>query len=113
MADLVGSGFAWRSSVVADAIRADGTELVVDDHVRDALGRTTGPAVLVRAARGLLDDEAVLLPPAAVDPLLAARADTSLVDAPHTNHYTVVMGEPGAVTTAGVIRDLVHATRAT
>lgn len=109
-ADLSGTGFAWRSTVREDAVRTDGTELVVDDEVRDALGRSDCPAVLLRAPRGLLDDENILLPDATVEPVLASRPNTSLVEIPETNHYTILLGDKGAETVAEAIRDMLGQT---
>lgn len=106
LADLAGSGFAWRSNVREDAVRTDGAELIVDDEVRFALTHSSCPAVIVRAERGLFDDPNPLLPLDAVEALVANRPNTTLVDVPGTNHYSVLLAEPGAAIVAGAVSDV-------
>jgi lipase len=106
LADLAGSGFAWRSSINAEAVRADAAELLADQWVRDALLRTTCPAVVLRAACGPLDQPEPSIPSAAVDLLVAARPHTTVVDVPDTNHSTIVLGQAGAEAIAAAVRTL-------
>jgi pimeloyl-ACP methyl ester carboxylesterase len=97
--DLVDDGKAVRCVASPDAVRADSTEMVLDDVTRTALDRV--PALdrvhLLRAERGLFDDDD--------DPLIAA-ADLRAFAADHpevhvdavagVNHYTLLMGySPG------------------
>lgn len=88
------------SSCVADAIRADGRQLIVDEYVNEAINTATCPITLLYAERGILNqphgfyDEEILT---------AAGIDRSRVTAalvPGTNHYTIVGPGIGADTVA-------------
>lgn len=90
--DLVeGDDGKWRSCVEIDALRADGSEQLLEDDVANALGRVEGPTVLLVAPRGLLD----------ADPLYPkAWLDTSpvpVVEVPDVNHYTIMLTGVAAV----------------
>ncbi len=97
--DLVGEEPALRSSCVLDAVRADGVGLFAPE-VLDAVHRLPGPAHLLWAERGLMDE-----PQALYDErrLAAAGLDDGPVRpvrVPDTNHYTLLVGDDGARTVA-------------
>lgn len=98
--DLVGEEPELRSSASLEAVRADGTELLVDREVRRAYRELTQPTVLLRAPRGLLNEVPPLLPDELVDPLRdrwPIRLEM-LVD--NTNHYSIVLAPRGATAVA-------------
>jgi pimeloyl-ACP methyl ester carboxylesterase len=81
---------AVRSVVSADAFKIDGEELLLDDAARTALHRVRAPVWLLRAPRGLLDDEKQPLIPADLfDEFAAARPEAHLENVADTNHYTM------------------------
>ncbi|MBS2962672.1 alpha/beta hydrolase [Actinocrinis puniceicyclus] len=82
------------SSCVAEAIRADGRQLIVDEFVRGAINTLNCPVALLYAERGILNQPQGLYD---ADTLTAAGLDRSRVTVtliPDTNHYTIV--GPGA-----------------
>jgi pimeloyl-ACP methyl ester carboxylesterase len=81
------------SSCIAEAIRADGGQVLLDDSVRDAIKQLSCPVTLLYAERGLLNEDQALYDD---DRLALARlpAGVETVFVPGTNHYTIV--GPGA-----------------
>src|SRR6266508_2992191 len=100
--DLVGTG-PFRSSCVADAVRVDGAQLLTDPIVQVAIHALPVPGVLVYAERGLLDESPALYDRARVAGL---HVRTQLV--PGTNHYSILLADPGAAVVADHIRRLLH-----
>ncbi|MFJ8271993.1 alpha/beta hydrolase [Streptomyces sp. NPDC094154] len=93
--DLVGEEPELRSSCSLEAVRTDGVDQL-GEGVSGAVHRLPGPAVLLWAERGLMDEPQGLydeqrLASAGLDPGLVR---TRLV--PGTNHYTVIVGDEGA-----------------
>jgi pimeloyl-ACP methyl ester carboxylesterase len=97
---------AVRSVVSADAFKIDGEELLLDDAARTALHRVRAPVWLLRAPRGLLDDEKQPLIPADLfDEFAAARPEAHLQNVADTNHYTILLGDsPGPSRVAAALR---------
>jgi len=102
--DLVGEPPELRSSVQVEAVRDDGRDLIVDDATRTAIERVNAPGVLLRAPRGLQDDENAFIPQEQADSF--DHPTIELREVEDTNHYTVLLGARGARATAGAIRDL-------
>jgi pimeloyl-ACP methyl ester carboxylesterase len=94
--DLVGTEPELRSSAALDAVRFDGTELLVDREVRRAFHDITQPAVLLRAPRGLLNEVPPLLPDELIDPLRAAWPIQMEMLVNDTNHYSILLASRGA-----------------
>jgi pimeloyl-ACP methyl ester carboxylesterase len=102
--DLVGQAPELRSSVVEEAVRTDGRDLIADAPTRTAIERVSAPGVLLRAPRGLQDDENAFIPE---DQAAAFSHPTiELREVADTNHYTILLGADGARTTAAAIREL-------
>ena len=99
-----------RSVVSPDAVWTDGRELIVDEPTREAAYRVRTPIRLLRAPRGLLDDDRPLIPRQVLKDFALARPDAALEDVPDTNHYTLLLGEgPGpARVVAAFTRDHGH-----
>jgi pimeloyl-ACP methyl ester carboxylesterase len=94
-----------RSVVAPDAVRTDGRQLLLDEPTRTALQRVRAPTWLLRAPRGMLDDERPLLPPEVLDEVTAALPGARVETIADTNHYTILLGEgPGAARVAAAIR---------
>ena len=88
------------STCVAEAIRADGKQVLMDASVRDAIKDLPCPAILLYAERGLLNERQGLYdtPRLEMARLVPDRVRTELV--PGTNHYTIVGPGNGADTIA-------------
>jgi lipase len=98
--DLDGEAPHLRSAASLEAVRVDGRELLTDREVRSAHRRIRQPAVLLRAARGLLDEVPGLLPDELLDPI---RGDWSIsleTTVEYVNHYSIVLAPTGAKTVA-------------
>jgi pimeloyl-ACP methyl ester carboxylesterase len=96
---------AVRSVVSPDAVSIDGRELLLDELTRTAFDRVRAPVWLLRASRGLLDDDRPLIPGDLFDELAAARPDAMLKNVTDTNHYTILLGRgPGPGHTAAAVR---------
>lgn len=106
--DLHGAGDELRSKVSADAVREDARDTLTNHAVHIALSRLQVPAVLLLAERGMLDDETPLYPPALVEGLQTAQGPLEVIRVPDTNHYTIAMGEAGALAIAHQLRRFAH-----
>jgi pimeloyl-ACP methyl ester carboxylesterase len=99
-----GADGGLRSRVVADAVRADGRDLLLGhDPIVRALEAISCPVHLLRAPRGMFDLPPGLQPDELVArwaPRIANLADDVVDD---TNHYTILMGERGASAVADVL----------
>lgn len=91
--DLVGEPPALRSSVVEEAVRADGAEL---SGIGDAADGLAAPATMLRAPRGLQDGPDPMLPADSAAAWASRAPDRrEVVEVPDVNHYTITLG-PGA-----------------
>ena len=94
--DLVATEDGLRSSAAIEAVRFDGTELLVDHEVRHAFHALTQPAVLLRAPRGLLNQVPPLLPDELIDPLRDRWPIRLEMLVENTNHYSILLAPRGA-----------------
>jgi pimeloyl-ACP methyl ester carboxylesterase len=105
--DLVHDGNAVRCIASPAAVRADSAEMVLEDVSRRALDRVHEdvPVHVLRAERGLFDDDDAPLISAAELRAFAAAHPKARVDAvANVNHYTLVMGySPGPDTVVAAI----------
>jgi pimeloyl-ACP methyl ester carboxylesterase len=101
--DVAGEPGAWRCVVSAAAVEADCVDLMYDEPTGTAVDRVQAPLYLVRAPRGLFDDDPVL-PDPVVDRFIAAHPDAHIEDIEGANHYTMLFGAgPGPHQIAAVI----------
>jgi pimeloyl-ACP methyl ester carboxylesterase len=101
--DLVDDGLAARCVASAVAVRTDSAEMVLDDANRTALDRVHAPVQLLRAERGLFDDEP-LIPAEALHAFAASHPSVRVEEVADVNHYTLVMGHsPGPRRVAAAI----------
>lgn len=90
LSDLIACEGGFRSRVAERGVRIDGAELLVDPDLRAMLGRS-------RAARIVLAESGPDTgPPLVDDATVAAWPQHHWRRVPDTNHYSVVLGEPGA-----------------
>jgi lipase len=102
--DLAGEPPVLRSSCRVAAMRSDGAEMLDRAATMATLRQVRAPAIVLAAERGLLDAP----PPAySADDLAAWRSQPPIVDAqavPDSNHYSILLGAPGAAAVAAAIR---------
>jgi lipase len=111
-ADLAGAPGSLRSVVSEQAVRTDGAELLRDEATLGALERVRAPLRLLRAPRGLLDDDNPLIPRGVLDAFAAAHPGAVVEEVPAVNHYTITLGT-GAATVAAAIAAAVEDAMAT
>jgi len=104
--DATGPADAIRSRVNAEAISADGRDMVVNaDRVVADLRALTVPTILLHAPRGMLGQEPGLLPQPLVDEWIAQVPAMRARLVPQTNHYTILMGPAGAAAVAEALTE--------
>jgi hypothetical protein len=86
-----------RSSCVKDAVTADGRELLADDGVRTLTDRVGKPISMLWAPRGMVDE-----PSGLYDERRVSGLENECV--PDTNHFSILLGAPGAKRVATAIR---------
>jgi pimeloyl-ACP methyl ester carboxylesterase len=94
--DLCGTEPELRSTAALEAVRFDGRELLVDHEVRQACFDLQQHTVLLRAARGLLNQVPPLMPDELLDPLRARWPIRLEMLVDNTNHYSIVLAPRGA-----------------
>jgi lipase len=98
--DLTGVEPELRSRVSAEAMRQDYLDLNFGEAPAEAWRRLERPAVFLRAERGMFDEPAPLYP----DPeAIAGRIPLRTVAG--TNHYTILLDDPGATEVAAALAD--------
>jgi pimeloyl-ACP methyl ester carboxylesterase len=101
--DLVEDGGVVRCAASAAAVRIDTREMVLDEGTRNALERVRTSAQLLRAERGLFDDDP-LIPADVLHAFAAAHPWVHVEEVSGVNHYTLVMGHsPGPRRVAAAI----------
>jgi pimeloyl-ACP methyl ester carboxylesterase len=108
-ADLAGEPGAMRSVTSEAAVRVDGLALLLDEETRTAIERVQAPVQLLRAPRGLLDDERVMIPDALLDRFLAQRHEVRAELVEDVNHYTILMGAGASRVATAIARALAPA----
>jgi len=98
-------GSDGRSVVSEDAVRADGAELIMDGTSNAAASQVTAPLWLLRAPRGLLDDDP-FIPLEALLGFKEAQPNATIEEVKDVNHYTIVLGA-GAGRVAAALDDAV------
>jgi lipase len=103
--DVDGPPGAMHCVVSQNAVEIDVREMLFDDATRTALDNVRAPVHIVRAARGLQDEEdKPFIPADFLTTFAAMRTDASVELVPYANHYTVVLGAgDGPLVVAGAI----------
>jgi pimeloyl-ACP methyl ester carboxylesterase len=100
--DATGEEGAIRSRVNAEAVYADGRDLIINaSSFGDDLMKLTVPTVLLHAPRGMFGMEPGMLPAALVEHWAAQAPMLSTELVPDTNHYTILMTDRPAAVIAG------------
>jgi pimeloyl-ACP methyl ester carboxylesterase len=101
--DLVGTEPELRSGVSAEAVRGDATDLFATSTLFDAIAALAKPAVLLRAERGMMNEDTPLMGDALVQQYPQVK-DLGVVAG--TNHYTIVLSPHGAKAVADTVRQV-------
>jgi lipase len=94
-----------HSSVSLQAVREDSADLLDGDGASRWASALPPGTVFLRAPRGMLDDAGGLYPRELVDSLRARFPQLEARDVPGTNHYTIVMSEPGTLALSAVLAE--------
>jgi lipase len=94
-----------RSSVSLQAVREDSADLLDGEGASRWASALPPGTVFLRAPRGMLDDAGGLYPRELVDSLRARFPQLDARDVPGTNHYTIVMSEPGTLALSAVLAE--------
>jgi lipase len=111
--DLVGQEPALRSSVSLDAVTADARELNGSPDYVAALLARVGPVHLLRAPRGLLNEQGGMYPPDAIEHWKREFPGLVVTDVDGVNHYTIIMTPHGAAAVAHAITETIEHTTGT
>ncbi len=95
-----------RSSVSLDAVREDSEDLLGPDRSAGWAARLPDGTLFLRAPRGMMDDPGGLYPEALVEQHRRTYPGIRFRDVPDTNHYTVVMSDPGARAVADALDEV-------
>jgi pimeloyl-ACP methyl ester carboxylesterase len=104
--EVTGRGGRVACVVSQEAVVADCTDLVLDQITAGSAELVRTPMHLVRALRGLFDDDDPMLPQPLVDSFAVRHPEVRIEDVPGVNHYTLVLGSgAGPRRTAQVIQE--------
>jgi lipase len=110
--DMADDGSSARCAVCQEAVMADGFDFVFDGVTRAAVTRVQAPIRLLRAPRGLLDDDCPVIPRAYLEAFAADYPHVDIENVPGTNHYTLVLGNsPGPARVATAIERAIRDAR--
>jgi lipase len=104
--DFVEDEDGVRCVVKLKAVRTDVTDLMFDGRTWQSVTRVGAPVRLMRAERGLYDDDP-LIPLPELDGFLRDHPDISVELVPDVNHFTLVLGSgPGPRRVAATLAEL-------
>ena len=103
--DLQPHGSGFRAATCAQALIEDTAELHRGTALLKALDELAHPVCLLRAPRGLQNEEPGLYSPEYISSWQHRLPRLQVTDVPGTNHYTVVMDNPGAAAVAAVLAE--------
>jgi lipase len=89
--DFVEDGDGVRCVAILEAVRTDVTDLMFDGLTWTSVTRVRSPVRVMRAERGLYDDEP-LIPLPGLDAFLRHHPHISVETVPDANHFTIVIG---------------------
>lgn len=102
--DLSGTAPELHASTAYEAVAQDSAELTGSDPIVTALGALSHRTTFLRAPRGLLDADP-LYTPENVAQWSQKLSTLQTLEVDDVNHYTIVLGEPGAQRVAAVVTD--------
>ena len=94
--DLQGEPPHMHPSTTADAVTRDSEDLWSGDFIANALKALEQPVTMLRAERGLQNEEMALYPPVVFPYIAENFPKISVVTVEDTNHYDIVMSDFGA-----------------
>jgi hypothetical protein len=104
--DVTGDGGAVRSRVAAEAVRADGRDLLTGaDQLGADLRGPLPPTLVLAAPAGMFGQPPGLLPWPLVEHWQQQAPQLRAELVPGTNHYTILLGDTGAGTVAARLTD--------
>ncbi len=106
--ELTGYPPELRSSLREDAVAADVATYVRTGEVESRLRSLDLPAVLVRAARNMANEDTPICSDARVAEWRAFVPGLSDVVVPDVNHYSILLSEGGTTAVAEVVRQAGH-----
>ncbi len=109
--DLQPHDGGFRAATRTEALVEDTAELHRGTALLQALDELAHPVRLLRAPRGLLNEEPGLYSPAYIGSWQERLPELEITDVPGTNHYTIVMDDPGASAVAAVLAEQAVARR--
>jgi hypothetical protein len=87
-------------------VREDSEDLLGPDRAAEWAGRLPDGTLFLRAPRGMMDDPGGLYPEALVEQHRSTYRGVGFRDVPDTNHYTIVMSDPGARAVADALDEV-------
>lgn len=96
-------GGGYRAATSVSALVEDTAELHRGTALLQALEELSHPVRLLRAPRGLLNEEPGLYSPGYISTWQSKLPELKVIDVPGTNHYTILMDDPGASAVAAVL----------
>ena len=104
--DLVGEPPHLRSSVSIDAVRDDSADMLAGDDVARRPQALPAGTVFLRAPAGLLAEPGGLYPPELAAAHAVKYPHLEVREVPDVNHYTVLLGHPGAEVVARTLEEV-------
>ena len=102
--DLMGEPGQLRSRAVADAVRADGRDVLAEKPFTDALQRLSKPTPLLTAPAGMFGAPPPLIPHDVVEEWQGRVPALRPQVVPDMNHYTILFDREGAAAVSQAIR---------
>ena len=102
--DLMGEPGQLRSRAVADAVRADGRDVLAEKPFTDALQRLSRPTPLLTAPAGMFGAPPPLIPHDVVEEWQGRVPALRPQVVPDMNHYTILFDREGAAAVSQAIR---------
>lgn len=103
--DLGGEPPELRSKVSADAVRGDAADTLLDPTTTEAILGLKQPATFLYSPRGLMAQTPGLYTEESLAPLRAAQPDMDIRLVEGTNHYTILLADPGAAVVAEAVAE--------
>ena len=101
--DLRGVAPALTPSTNARAVEEDSEDLFVSDLISNTLENLKKEVLLLRAVRGLQNEETPLYPESILNVTLRKYPQIKVITVPDTNHYSILISQRGAAECANLI----------
>lgn len=106
--DLVGDPPSLRAATTPAAMTGDAAELYGTEQHLAALARLPAPTVLLRAPRGLRNEDAGMYPQGWMQGWRQRIPALEVREVPDVNHYTVLFAAGGVAAVADAVRGATH-----